>query len=200
MVAARARKLYDRQAKERQREGHERGRKAQKGFQADLPEIDPEAGQARDQAGKAVGVSGKTVDYRAGRRQQRSRGRMDWRDSGRRCRGLPRASASEARPTSLAGSSPARSGDRAAPFLAAAAPQESARRHVPYPRPRRQSSKTGTTGRVYPAYRVPRRQGIAQHGVEARGVPSTAFVGRLDPRSLVLRNPGRRQGPCAATY
>jgi hypothetical protein len=32
MVAGRAREIYDKQAKERQREGQERGRKSQKGF------------------------------------------------------------------------------------------------------------------------------------------------------------------------
>jgi hypothetical protein len=94
-----------------------------------------------------------------------------WRNSGRWRRDLPRASASEACPTSLAGSSPGRSGDRAAPFIATAAAQESACRHAPYPRPRGQSSKTGITGRVYPAYPVPRRQGIAQHGAGAAECP-----------------------------
>jgi transposase len=63
MVAARAREIYDRQAKERQREGQERGRKSQKGFPENLPETDPRKGDARDQAGKAVGVSGRTVDH-----------------------------------------------------------------------------------------------------------------------------------------
>jgi hypothetical protein len=57
MAAARARKFYDEQAKERLRDAQERGRQKQKGIQVDLPESNP--GQARDQAGKAMGVSGK---------------------------------------------------------------------------------------------------------------------------------------------
>jgi hypothetical protein len=139
-----------------------------------MPPQGPQPQQARDQAGKAVGVGGKTVDttqeHASGgdapppQQSKSARAVMRkkwwcgcWRNSARRRRDLPRASASEARPTSLAGSSPARSGDKAAPFIATAAAQESARRHAPYPRPRGQSSKTGTTGRVYPAYRVPRR-------------------------------------------
>lgn len=57
MVAARARELYDEQAKERQ--------KARKGRQPgaspeNLPELHSDA---RDAAGKAVGVSGRTVDF-----------------------------------------------------------------------------------------------------------------------------------------
>jgi len=55
MVAARAREFYDRAAKERMAEG---GRHKAK---ENLPY--PEAGQARDAAGKAVGVSGKSVDF-----------------------------------------------------------------------------------------------------------------------------------------
>lgn len=58
MVAAKARDLYDKQAKERQ--------KARKGDQPgasveNLPQL--ETSKARDAAGKAVGVSGKSVDY-----------------------------------------------------------------------------------------------------------------------------------------
>ncbi len=59
MVGARAREFYDRQTKERQKEAgktHGRGR-----VPANLPE--PIHADARDQAGKAVGVSGKTIDY-----------------------------------------------------------------------------------------------------------------------------------------
>jgi len=52
MVAARAREIYDRQAKERML----RGKKPDP--MANLPQ-----GAARDHAAKAVGVSGKTVDY-----------------------------------------------------------------------------------------------------------------------------------------
>ncbi|HZZ79835.1 MAG TPA: hypothetical protein VFE62_15055 [Gemmataceae bacterium] len=63
MVGARAREIYDRQAKERQREGQERGRQKQKGIPVNLPETKP--ADARDQAGKAVGVSGKSIDHGA---------------------------------------------------------------------------------------------------------------------------------------
>lgn len=62
MVGARVRKWYDDEAKKRQQEGQERGRKAQKGIKENLPET-ASAGQARDQAGKAIGVSGKSIDY-----------------------------------------------------------------------------------------------------------------------------------------
>ena len=55
MCAGRARKLYEEQAKERQK------RKPADSVQANLPE---QKGQARDLAGKAFGVSGKTVDRR----------------------------------------------------------------------------------------------------------------------------------------
>lgn len=50
MVGARARAIYDEQAKARQKQGKEK-----------LP-YPSESGQARDAAGKAVGVSGKTID------------------------------------------------------------------------------------------------------------------------------------------
>jgi len=58
MIGARAHGFYEKQAKERQQ--------ARKGKQAgatveNLPQLD--SGTARDKAGKAVGVSGKTVDY-----------------------------------------------------------------------------------------------------------------------------------------
>lgn len=52
MVAARARAYYDREAKERM----------EKGTKQDPMENFPQ-GTARDAAGKAVGVSGKTVDF-----------------------------------------------------------------------------------------------------------------------------------------
>lgn len=54
MVAARAREYYDREAKKRMLAGKK----------ADPPENLPEgkASDARDAAGKAVGVSGKSVD------------------------------------------------------------------------------------------------------------------------------------------
>ncbi|VTT99063.1 unnamed protein product [Gemmataceae bacterium] len=62
MVAARAREIYDRDAKDRQKAaGGDRKSAAAKSVQANLPE--PIREQARDQAGKALGVSGKTVDH-----------------------------------------------------------------------------------------------------------------------------------------
>lgn len=60
MVGARARGIYDRQAKERQQESgkvHGRGK-----VPANLPEP-IESGDSRDAVGKAVGVSGKSIDY-----------------------------------------------------------------------------------------------------------------------------------------
>ncbi len=58
MVAARARELYAKQAKDRQRLSEGRGVK--KG-PVNLPDLNQ--GDARDKAGKATGVSGRTVDY-----------------------------------------------------------------------------------------------------------------------------------------
>lgn len=57
MVAARARELYDQQAKERQRASG--GNHKQKAVVENLPQPD----RARDAAGKAVGVSGRSVDF-----------------------------------------------------------------------------------------------------------------------------------------
>lgn len=54
MVGARAREIYDRQAKERQK------RKPSNSVPVNLPE---QKGDARDHAAKAVGVSGKSVDF-----------------------------------------------------------------------------------------------------------------------------------------
>jgi hypothetical protein len=54
MVGARARKWYEERARERQKEGQERGRKVQKGMVENLPPSVPDPGKARDQAGKAV--------------------------------------------------------------------------------------------------------------------------------------------------
>lgn len=51
MCAARAREIYERQAKDRQKLGRE-----------NLPDPDQQ-GRARDKAGKAFGVSGKSVDH-----------------------------------------------------------------------------------------------------------------------------------------
>jgi len=59
MVAARAREIYDRQAKERQK-NHGGTAPGKKSLPVNLPEL---KGDARDHAAKAVGVSGKTVDY-----------------------------------------------------------------------------------------------------------------------------------------
>jgi hypothetical protein len=61
MVAARAREIYDRQAKERQKEAGKVHGRGQTKVPVNLPE--PISGDARDHAAKAVGVSGKTVDY-----------------------------------------------------------------------------------------------------------------------------------------
>lgn len=60
MVGARAREFYDQQAKERQRAsgGDHRTKKA---VVENLPP--PDSGKARDQVGKVVGVSGKSIDY-----------------------------------------------------------------------------------------------------------------------------------------
>lgn len=60
MVASRAREIFDRQAKERQKTGGKTAGKGRPQVPAKLPE--PKGGDARDQAGKALGVSGKTVD------------------------------------------------------------------------------------------------------------------------------------------
>lgn len=58
MVGARARECYDRAAKERQqvRKGHQAGASVES-----LPQLD--TGKARDQVGKVVGVSGKSIDH-----------------------------------------------------------------------------------------------------------------------------------------
>ncbi len=66
MCAARATELrakYADSAKERQREGQERGRQKQKGIPENLPPTDP--GDTRDQLGEMFGVSGKSVDHAA---------------------------------------------------------------------------------------------------------------------------------------
>lgn len=63
MCAARAREVYDRQAKERQK-GHggtAPGKK--KTLVENLPQVKEESGKSRDQVGKAFGVSGKSVDH-----------------------------------------------------------------------------------------------------------------------------------------
>src|SRR5580704_11757509 len=63
MCAARARKLYDERAKERQKEsGGDRKSTRAKSVVANLPEP-ISAGRARDEVGKAFGVSGRSVDY-----------------------------------------------------------------------------------------------------------------------------------------
>ena len=58
MVAARAKGIYEEQAKQRQqiRKGHQAG-----ATPVNLPELSK--GDARDKAGKAVGVSGRSVDH-----------------------------------------------------------------------------------------------------------------------------------------
>ncbi len=61
MVAARIRDFYDEEAKERQKSsGGDRKSLKGKSVPAILPE--PKKGDSRDQAGKAVNVSGKLVD------------------------------------------------------------------------------------------------------------------------------------------
>jgi hypothetical protein len=60
LCAARAREWYDKQAKRRQKQGQERGGKSRHSIPVNVPET---RGDARDQAGKAFGVSGKMVDY-----------------------------------------------------------------------------------------------------------------------------------------
>jgi hypothetical protein len=62
MVGARARKWYDDEAKKRMSEGGKAGGKGRpKQGMETLPS--PNSGAARDQAGKAVGVSGRSIDY-----------------------------------------------------------------------------------------------------------------------------------------
>lgn len=58
MVGARAREIYDRQARERmaERKGDQPG-----ASKANLPDLS--VGQSRDLAGKAVGVGGKSIDH-----------------------------------------------------------------------------------------------------------------------------------------
>ena len=60
MVGARVRKIYDKQAKERQKEHGSTAPGKRKTLPESLPEV---KGDARDQAGKVVGVSGKSIDY-----------------------------------------------------------------------------------------------------------------------------------------
>lgn len=60
MAAARAREMYDRLAKERQKDS---GKNYGKGKVVEnLPQPTPDSGKARDQVGKVFGVSGKTVE------------------------------------------------------------------------------------------------------------------------------------------
>lgn len=61
MVGARAREVYDKQAKERMTAGANKGRQSQKGAVENLPQAD--SARARDAVGKAIGVSGKSIDY-----------------------------------------------------------------------------------------------------------------------------------------
>jgi hypothetical protein len=64
MIAARAKELYEKAAKERMQTGGEKSGKVRRNEGVvNLPSL--HEGTARDQAGKAVGVSGKTVDYGA---------------------------------------------------------------------------------------------------------------------------------------
>jgi len=60
MVGARARKWYDEEAKRRQQQHASTAPGKRKTLPANLPEVN---GDARDQIGKVVGVSGKYIDY-----------------------------------------------------------------------------------------------------------------------------------------
>ena len=60
VVAAKALPYYAEKAKERQKDGQERGRQSQKGISADLHET-ISAGTSTDQAGADFGVSGRTL-------------------------------------------------------------------------------------------------------------------------------------------
>lgn len=63
MVGARAREMYDRKADKRRAEAAVRGNKTRAGKEAPEVENLPQPGKARDAVGKAVGVSGKSIDY-----------------------------------------------------------------------------------------------------------------------------------------
>lgn len=64
MVGARARKFYDDEAKKRQKaSGGDRKSANERSVVENLPQPISDAGKARDQVGKAVGVSGKSIDY-----------------------------------------------------------------------------------------------------------------------------------------
>ena len=60
MVGARARGMYDKQAKERQKD-HGKTAPGKKSLPVNFPEVI--RGDARDAVGKAVGVSGRSIDY-----------------------------------------------------------------------------------------------------------------------------------------
>lgn len=62
MVGSRAREMYDKQAKERQRDGQRAGGKKRQGDNSMVENLPPTS-KARDAAGKAVGVSGKSIDH-----------------------------------------------------------------------------------------------------------------------------------------
>ena len=63
MVGARAREIYDREAKERQHEGQKSGGRGNtKNSVENLPPSFS-TGKARDAVGKAIGVSGKSIDH-----------------------------------------------------------------------------------------------------------------------------------------
>lgn len=68
MVGARAREVYDRQAKERQKDAASKAGKASgasRRGETNVPENlpEPSKGDARDQVGKAIGVSGTSIDH-----------------------------------------------------------------------------------------------------------------------------------------
>lgn len=63
MVGARARALYDAQAKARQVEAGGDKKSANRSVVENLPQPIEDSSRARDAAGKAVGVSGKSIDF-----------------------------------------------------------------------------------------------------------------------------------------
>ena len=63
MVGARAREMYDRQAKERQQAGQQAGGRGHKKNSVENLPPSSDTGKARDHVGKVVGVSGKSIDH-----------------------------------------------------------------------------------------------------------------------------------------
>src|SRR5262249_35913649 len=78
MVGARAREWYDKQAKARMKAGggDKKSTRAKSGVE-NVPHPIPDAGLARDQIGKVVGVSGKSIDHATNRHSGGSHWRHD---------------------------------------------------------------------------------------------------------------------------